>query len=146
MPWSNSTNVSGSLTIRRESTSLPCSASTATGALAVQVGMVVAFILGVVAVAAFVSGTLLGLFTTNGLDTPFELPAYVLVIAALAIASGARVLWKASHRLRWPDGDPGITLGIVMIVLWYGGLAELVLWIVLRITGVVGPLLTDKGL
>ena len=35
---------------------------------------------------------------------------------------------------------------MALIVVWYGGLALLVLWVVLRVTGVMGPIVSKHGL
>ena len=120
------------------------------------VGMIVAAVLAVLALSAFVwAGYLAALWQPgdpepsmflSGPQTSGEVAAIPYLIVAVALGFGAGALWKWSHRFAWPEGDPVSAALMALIVVWYGGLALLVLWVVLRVTGVMGPIVSKHGL
>ena len=109
-------------------------------------GLLVGFALGIVALAGFVAGGVLSVIVPEELAARYEALTFVLVFGSGGLGCLAWSLWRRSHRFVSKDADPELTLIIVVGVLMYGGAALFVLWIILRYTGVLGPLVTEKGL
>jgi len=105
--------------------------------------MVVAFVLALVAAASFVWGGFLGSVTEDNGDTPWYLSGLIMIVAASALGAGSVALWKWSHGLRWPDRDPADPAIALFAAAFYGIPALVVLWIFLRVTGLMPPLISD---
>ena len=126
----------------------------ALGRIIAVVGMVGSALLVPVGIALFGWGGYLGAFVPDGSEPgpngegPFELPALVCIILGLALVVGGGRAFAACFEYAWPERDLLDDAERVVIVLYALGalvLAFVVVWIILRVTGVVGPLIWDHG-
>jgi hypothetical protein len=90
-------------------------------------------------IGLFLWSAFLGALITNEGQT-FETPALLVYFAFALVLAAAVWLWKAAHGFAWPDGDPDMAFAWALMVVWFGALALLAIWVVLRLTDVVGPL------
>ena len=109
-------------------------------------GLAASCALGAAAIGLFVWGALRGTTITDDGVTPGAVSGYLLVILSFAVATAARLLWKSSHNFAWPNGDPAGTFVRLVIVVSRAVFLLALVWIVLRLTHVIGPLVTDRGL
>lgn len=109
-------------------------------------GLAASCALGAAAIGIFVWGALLAAKITDEGATPGAVPGYVLVISSFVVATAARFLWKSSHDFAWPHRDSAETFVRLVIVLSRAVFLLALVWIVLRLTHVIGPLVTDRGL
>src|SRR4051794_17364778 len=108
-------------------------------------GMLAAAVLAIAALGVFLWSAFLGSIVTEDQTIPFESNALVAYAIAASLALIAVALWKASHRQVAPEGDPEMAAALVFAIVLYGAGAVLVVWIILRATGVVGPVLSKHG-
>lgn len=69
-----------------------------------------------------------------------DVPAFVFIFGSFAVGVAASWLWRRSFAIAWPRSDAVEAFLWLAIVVWFGGLAVVGTWIVLRATGAVGPL------
>lgn len=109
-------------------------------------GMFTAFALALGAVSLFGWAAFVGSLVLSDGSTPGEGGALLLILFSFATGSASRWLWIKAHAYRWPEHDPASAFAVTLIVLTYPTFGFAVVWVVLRITGIVGPIITEKGL
>jgi hypothetical protein len=116
---------------------------------AAVIGMALAMVLAVAAIGVFGWGAYVGAFVDEHGNNPYEPAAWLLLVSALGLGAASGGLWTVSHRLAWPERDAMDTAAVVVMVIWgivVCAFAALAVWVVLRLTGVVGPLFFDHGI
>ena len=109
-------------------------------------GMVAAAVLAVAGTAVFLWAAFLDSIVYEDNPRPYEADAFLGLMITVALVSAAGWLWQRSHAPVSPDGDPGLTASVIFAVVLYGGFAILVILVILRVTGVTGPIFTDDGI
>jgi hypothetical protein len=107
--------------------------------------MVIASAMVAAAVAVFAWGAYLGAVVDSE-GTANEGGALVCILLAFVLGAGGARLWRASHAHGWPKRDSELDAAMVAAVVWYGLIAIVVGWILLRVIGVIGPVFTDHGI
>jgi hypothetical protein len=110
------------------------------------IGLAASLSIGVGAVGVFLLGLFGGSTVTGDGQMPIEWLAACGVFIAFGLAFVAWTLWKVVYYWAWPAGEAAEGLVMTITFLWVGALAVLAIWVTLRVTHVIGPIVTDRGL
>jgi hypothetical protein len=114
--------------------------------IAVLAGLTIAGATGVAGIGVLIWGGVVAAFVSSDGATPGEAPGFVLCLAGMLIFALAVAMWRGVLAMAHDPEQSEDDALVVMLIVWWGGLAVLALWIGLRVAGVIGPLVTERGL